>query len=103
MNANKEYSFVGSGKVSKNYIFEAMNGHIFLMTDNGFLWEIDVENNICLGTIHYSQNYILDDFYVDEQYVWRICGDKKMGHKLCDKKRFMRAYDYERCNFIEKN
>lgn len=103
LKANKEYFFVGSGRVSKKYIFEAINGHIFLMTDNGFLWEIDVENNICLGTIHYSKNYILDDFFVDEQYVWRICGNKKFGHRLSDRNRFMREYDYERCYFSEEN
>lgn len=102
LNIDKDYSFVGSGRGFKNYIYEAINGHIFVMTDNGFLWEIDVENNICLGTIHCSKNYIVDDFYVDEQYVWRICGDKKFGHKLNDKKRFMRELDYERCSFIDE-
>ena len=100
---HKEYSFVGEGRPCRDYIYEATNGHIFVMTDNGFLWEIDVENRICLGTIHYSQVNLLDDFYVDEQYVWRVCGTKKFGHDLLDPNRFMREYDYARCNFIERN
>lgn len=95
--------FVGCGKNAKDYIFEAHNGHVFLMTDNGFLWEIDAENNICLGTIHYSKQFVLDDFYVDDEYIWRICGKVKFGHKLSDNSRFMREYDYERCCFIQKD
>lgn len=95
-------SFVGSGKNAKDYIYEAENGHVFLMTDNEFLWEIDVENGICLGTIHYSKDWTLTDFYVDNEYIWRICGDVKFGHKLTDKGRFMREYDYNRCHFVKE-
>ena len=38
------------------------SGRLFTMSDNGYLWETDLEQRFTAGTIHYSQKYRLDGF-----------------------------------------
>jgi len=93
----------GCGKVVSNGLKCGRNGRVYAMTDNRFLWEIDFENRIATGTLHYSNIYTLEGFAIDHDYVWRICGDKIFGHSYNDVNRFMREKDYSRCNYITKS
>lgn len=93
----------GCGRVVSGGLKRGANGRIYAMTDNGFLWEIDAENRIAAGTLHYSDKYKLDGFVIDSEYVWRICGDTAFGHRYDDLNRFMREKDCEDCAFVVRS
>jgi len=92
----------GCGKVVEGGLKLGKNDKIYAMTDNNYLWEIDIEKGITTGTLHFSDKYILDDFAVDESYIWRFCGKDAFGHCYSDANRFMREKDWERCRYIKK-
>lgn len=93
----------GCGKVVENGLIAGNNGKIYAMTDNDMLWEIDIIDKIALGTIHYSDKYALDGFTIDENYIWRFCGEYAFGHRCTETNRFMREKDWEGCVFETKN
>lgn len=93
----------GCGIVVKNGLKMGSNGHLYAMTDNNILWEIDIKDKIALGAIHYSDKYTLDGFATDADYVWCFCGDKAFGHPYSKINRFMREKDWEHCVFITKS
>lgn len=88
---------IGSGNVINAKM--DMNGKLYIMTDNGYLWETDLMHRYTAGTIHYSQNYTLDDFILSDNSIYRICGDKMFRHHMSDPQRFMREYDHPDCRF----
>lgn len=89
----------GCGNVVENGLKKGKNGHIFAMTDNNMLWEIDPVYKSALGTLHYSDSEKLDGFEISGDCIWRICGNKAYCHKFDDINRFMREKDYDKCNF----
>lgn len=93
----------GCGKVVKEGLKFGKNGRVYAHTDNGYLWEIDLQIGAALGTLHYSKKYTLDEVITDDRYVWRICGKKAFGHRYGDPDRFMREYDYKDCRFITRD
>ncbi|MBQ7900661.1 MAG: hypothetical protein IJ365_01690, partial [Clostridia bacterium] len=90
---------IGCGKA----VHAAMScdNRLFVMTDDGYLWEVNLENRFTAGTIHYSQMYRLDGFKLGENCIWRICGDKMFCHDLNDPYRFMREYDSHNCRYTQ--
>lgn len=92
----------GCGKILMDGLKFGANGRVYAMTDNNILWEIDIVDGFAAGAIHYSDKYHLDGFAVDEEYIWRFCGDKAFGHRYSDLHRFMREKDLEDCRFIER-
>ncbi len=92
----------GCGKVVPNGLKLGKNQMVYAMTDNNYLWEIDIEHGIAAGTLHYSDKYKLDDFALDEKFIWRFCGEEAFGHNYEDINRFMREKDWEKCQYIEK-
>lgn len=91
----------GCGKAVK--LEYGANGRVYAMTDDGYLWEIDLTDRFAAGTIHYSDIYTLDDFTTDGSFIWRICGDRAFGHRYSDINRFMREKDWEFCLFTERD
>lgn len=92
----------GCGTVVDNGMQLGANGCVYAMTDNGFLWEVDWRNRVALGTLHYSDRYKLDGLATDEQYVWRLCGDRAFGHRYTAVNRFMREKDWAYCEYAER-
>lgn len=93
----------GCGRVVPGGLKMGANGRVYAMTDNGFLWEIDINFRAAMGTIHYSDKYVLDGFQTDSQYIWRFCSDLAFGHRYSDVNRFMRGEDWKHCVFTVKN
>lgn len=90
----------GSGRVAAGGLHLGENGRVYAHTENGYLWEIDLQTRTAMGTLHYSKKYTLDDVVLDHDFVWRICGEQAFGHRYNDPDRFMREYDYVDCRYI---
>ncbi len=91
----------GCGRVVKNGLKSGKGDTVYAMTDNGYLWEINLLGKAALGTLHFSEKYKLDGFETDGVHVWRRCGGHIFRQVCTDPKRFMRQCDYKDCNFTE--
>ncbi len=109
-----------SGEILPGTLRQAPNGRYFAMTTESpdpehpkyhdrlmakspMLWEIDRQLGVSVGAVHYSDAVMLDDYEFGETCVWRLCGDKRFGHRYDDPNRFMREKDYPECRFIVRD
>ncbi len=98
---------VACGRVVDGGFRVTKNGRAYIHTDAGILWEVDLENRVPLGSLHYSEKYDLEDFAITEKEVFRFCRSKEDGtvkvfaQQVNDVYRFMREYDYDKCAMRE--
>lgn len=79
----------GGGAISARSVFEANNGHLFAATENGYLWEIDMQYGEALGTLHYHESP-LKGIAITDNLVWRIWDNKIAVSDLNSPFRFVR-------------
>lgn len=91
----------GCGVVVPNGLKWGKNGMVYAQTEDDYLWEIDPVHGIANGTLHHSDRYRLETYTVDEDGIWRVCGDHIFKHGYAEKQRFMRAKDWDQCVFEE--
>jgi len=70
----------GMGLVRLNGITCSENEHIFVATQNGYLWEIDVKYGEALGTLHYKEKPVRC-MTVTGNLIWKI---RKNNIAVCD-------------------
>jgi hypothetical protein len=95
----------GKGNVIPKGLVYA-NNRIFAATDNGYLWEIDMQYREALGTLHYNEPP-LKGIAVTGNLMWRIWDNKIAVSDLTDPFRFKRERSGDRhksiCITLEKN
>lgn len=77
------------GPLGKGGIKVLPNKHILVSTAENYLWQVDPQWEVYLGTIHYHEGP-LTDYCISDGFIWRIFGSTLVSVHYLDPWRFSR-------------
>jgi hypothetical protein len=73
---------------------------VYLLTDTGYVWEVNLTFSAVMGTLNYSKHFIPVDIFMKDGLVWCTDGSVMRGFDPENRNRFMREYD-EPAEYVE--
>lgn len=87
------------GNIVKNGVVLGKNGKLYVLTAEGFVWEINLEYGEAMGTLNYSDTVKISEIHSCENGILCVTSAGNRLFNYDNPKRFMREKDLPECEF----